>query len=200
MANGLRASEQRKEFQRPPPLPLNTGHGTGLSFSAFGFINRMSEPSGWTELEPGYPKTALGSETKKKRRPAVFPFKFRVAGPRSASHSYLLADSFPQGTTPMPKCPAPIFILAKSTGPHKLPMAMSSSRWFLPEMGPRREVTNRVIASGFRPDSRTMGLNGKWHWSCPHFFVIPFFYGKAIISGRNGAFGLKLSKTSETKE
>ena len=192
------------------PLSLNTGHGTGLSFSAFGFIapsrvpcpvpNRMSEPNGWTELEPGYPKLLSDPKQKKRGGQPFSHLNLEWPGPEVLLTATFWPIAFPQGTTPMPKCSAPIFILAKSTGPHKLPMAMSSSRWFLPEMGPRREVTNRVIASGFRPDSRTMGLNGKWHWSCPLFFVIPFFYGKATISGRNGAFGLKLSKTSETKE
>jgi hypothetical protein len=78
----------------------------------------MPEQKGWAGLEPEEtPKTALRSETKKKRRPGVFSFK--VAGnwpkravwrPQSASHSGFLTDNFSEGAIPLPNFFAPIFI------------------------------------------------------------------------------------------
>jgi hypothetical protein len=79
------------------------------------FTSRIRRQKGldWTRAKT--PKPLL--DLKKKRRPAVFPFK--VAGswpkragwrPQSASHSGFLADYFPQGAVLLPNLFAPAFI------------------------------------------------------------------------------------------
>jgi hypothetical protein len=61
-------------FSDPPPPKC----GAGLSFSKFGFRTPgRTRLADWTRARQK-PKAALGSETKKKKRPAVSPFE--VAG------------------------------------------------------------------------------------------------------------------------
>jgi hypothetical protein len=80
----------------------------GLSFPAFGFGMSEQKRLGWTRARN--PRTALGSETKK-RRSQVFSHLKRprigqnelAGGPKaSASHSDFLAGNFSYGAIPLP--------------------------------------------------------------------------------------------------